>query len=190
MRTVAGKTQTTAARRVEARAKHRHEHAVALARRDGPAVDDHWNGLARHQATAALLFRLCDAARSAPVFGSRLIATHSPSPPNRTVDESYSWYARPIASSTAFGKRPLGTRTVSAPVLRSVSGRKKSGELMASSTVMPKWVTLSSASMVRWWSPDPMEAKPRMGWPSFRRTPVSVGAGSRDPGVTRAICAC
>lgn len=43
-----------------------------------------------YQATAALLLRLCEAARNSPVFGSRLIATHSPSPPKRTLLESYS----------------------------------------------------------------------------------------------------
>ena len=38
----------------------------------------------RYHATAALLLRLWEAAQSTPVFGSRLIATQSPSPPNRT----------------------------------------------------------------------------------------------------------
>src|SRR5579872_3904310 len=43
-----------------------------------------------HQATAALLLRLWEAARSSPVFGSRLIATQIPSPPNRALAESCS----------------------------------------------------------------------------------------------------
>ncbi len=42
-------------------------------------------------AYAALLLRLCDAARSLPVSGSRLIATQIPSPPKRTPAKSISW---------------------------------------------------------------------------------------------------
>src|SRR5215471_5123371 len=121
----------------------------------------------RHHATAALLLRLWDAARNAPVFGSRLTATHSPSPPKRSSEASYSLYARPSAASSAGGNRPFGTRTVSTPVVRSVSDRKKSGELIASSTVIPNRVTFKSPIIVRACSPEPIEAKPSVGRPSL-----------------------
>ena len=42
-------------------------------------------------AYAALLLRLCDAALSCPVSGSRLIATQIPSPSKRTPARSISW---------------------------------------------------------------------------------------------------
>ena len=42
------------------------------------------------KATASLLLRLCDAACSSPVFGSRLIATHLPSPPSRASSSGIS----------------------------------------------------------------------------------------------------
>ena len=67
---------------------------------------------------------------------------------------------------------------------------KKSGASIASSTVIPNRITFSSPWKVRWCRPDPIEAKPSTGRPPRNRIPVCVGAGSRDPGSRRAICAC
>ena len=62
-------------------------------------------------ASAALLLRLWDAARSSPVLGSRLIATQTPSPPNRALAPPSSSYLIPMPSSTSLGNRPCGTVT-------------------------------------------------------------------------------
>lgn len=65
-----------------------------IRRTDGP-TDHRTHGPCfgrSYLATAAELFRLCEAARSIPVFGSRLMATHSPSPPKRTSLGSTSRY--------------------------------------------------------------------------------------------------